>query len=374
MKKIPITVPYLSNKESEAAARVVRSKWVNQGPMVEQFEQAVSRFVKSKYAVATSSGTSALHIALLLAGIKPNDEVILPSFTFIATVNNIIHLGAVPVFVDIDPKTYNLDPKKVEECINHKIRNSKFGIRNLKAIMPVHQIGLPAEMKHILKTAKKYNLRIIEDAACALGAEYNGKKIGSISGLTCFSFHPRKIITTGEGGMITTDNKNLYEKAKSYRSHGVSGSGEYNIPGFNYRMTDIQAAIGIEQMKKLKNLITKRVKLAERYNKAFENIKHLVTPYVPAGTKHIYQSYMLRIKQNSQKTRDAIMGNLEKKGIAVRKISAVHMEPYYRKNFRGTKLPVTELCHKNTLILPLYPEMTEKEQNYIIQNLKSILK
>lgn len=363
MKKIPIIIPCFSKQEADAAAAAVRSGWVNQGPKVEQFEKMVARFVGSKYAVATSSGTSALHIALLLAGIKPKDEVIVPSFTFIATVNNIIHLGAKPVFVDIDQNTYNIDHTKIEKSISKKT----------KVIMPVHQIGLPAEMKHISKIAKKHNLRIIEDAACALGAQYHGKKIGSLSELTCFSFHPRKIITTGEGGMITTDNKNMCEKAKSYRSHGVNVSGRYDIPGFNFRMTDIQAAIGIEQMKKLNYLITERIRLAGKYNKTLGGIKHLSVPYVPANTTHIYQSYIIRINQNSPVSRDGIMKKLEKKGIATRTISAVHLEPYYRKNFGGIKLPVTELCHKNTLLLPLYPTMTEKEQNYVIRNLKNIL-
>ncbi|MEW6556603.1 MAG: DegT/DnrJ/EryC1/StrS family aminotransferase [Elusimicrobiota bacterium] len=362
-EKIPISIPDLSRKEESAVVNVIRSKWISQGKLVEHFEQMIKEFVGAKYALAVNSCTSALHISLLSLGINDWDEVIVPSFTFIATVNSVVNAKATPVFVDIDLNTYNIDHTKIEKTITKKT----------KAIMPVHQIGLPAEMEHISKIAKKYNLHIIEDAACALGTEYHGMKIGSISELTCFSFHPRKIITTGEGGMITTNNKDIYEKLISLRSHGISTSGKYNIAGFNYRMTDIQAAIGIQQMKKIRHLIDRRIELARRYNESLNKIEYIITPYIPENVKHIYQSYIIRIKQNSPKARDELMKELQKKGIATRKILAAHLEPYYQKKIGEKKLPVTELCNKDTLLLPIYPSMSLKKQDYIIENIRKFL-
>jgi len=262
---IPITKPYFTKNEVEAVKKVIESGWVVQGPKVKEFEEKFAKFVGAKYAIAVNSCTAALHLSLSASGIGPNDEVIVPAFTFIATANVVEYLGAKPVFVDIDPKTFNINPLKIEEKINKKT----------KAIIPVHLFGLSADMEPILKIARKYKLKVIEDAACGLGTLYKGKHVGTFGETGCFSFHPRKAISCGEGGMITTNSKKHNEILRSLRDHGASMSDlarhqkglpmlpEYNLLGFNYRMSDIEAAILIEQMKKVNWILKERRKRAE---------------------------------------------------------------------------------------------------------------
>ena len=371
---IPITKPFIGEEEKKACFDTIASGWVSQGPKVSEFENLISNYVDAKYGVATNSCTSALHIALLSMGIKPNDEVIVPSLTFIATANSVLYTGAKPVFVDIDEKTYNIDPEKIEEKITEKT----------KLIIPVHQIGLSADMDKINKIAKKNNLNVLEDAACALGSEYNNKKIGSIN-TACFSFHPRKSITTGEGGMIVTNNEKIEKLARILRSHGASVSDlsrhksskvvfeEYSYLGYNYRMTDIQACIGIEQFKKLSYIIKRRKEMARRYNNMLGDIKSVIVPFVSNKCTHTYQSYMIRLN-NPKLNRDELMQKLLEKGIATRKgIMAIHREPYYVKKFGSTYLPITEKITDSTIIIPLFTEMTEEQQNYVVENIKKSL-
>ncbi len=254
--KIPLTKPFFDEKEERAVIKVLRSGWIMQGSKVSEFEKRIANYLSVKYAVAVTSGTTALHLSMRVLDIKKGDEVIVPSLTFIASANCILYVGAEPIFADIDEKTYNIDPKDIERKITKKT----------KAVIAVHQIGLPAEMDEIRKICKDHKLFLIEDAACALGAEYKGKKVGGLSDLACFSFHPRKSITTGEGGLITTNNKNYYDELISLRSHGMinkNGEETYPLLGYNYRMTDLQASIGIEQFKKLELILKKRRKLAE---------------------------------------------------------------------------------------------------------------
>jgi dTDP-4-amino-4,6-dideoxygalactose transaminase len=373
--KIPITKPFIDEEEKKACFDTIASGWVSQGPKVSEFEDLISNYVDTKYGIATSSCTSALHVALLTMGIKPGDEVITPSFTFIATANSVLHAGAKPVFVDIDEKTYNIDSEKIEEKITEKT----------KLIMPVHQVGLPADMDIINKIAKKNNLNVLEDAACAIGSKYKGRLIGSIN-TSCFSFHPRKSITTGEGGMIVTNDKQIEKLARILRSHGASISDlerhksdkiifeEYSHLGYNYRMTDIQASIGIKQFNKLDFILKRRKELAKRYDDLLKYIDSVIVPFVPSDCEHNYQSYMIRI--NSEKiSRNELIQKMLEKGIATSKgVMAIHKSPYYTKRFGNVHLPITEKVTDSTIIIPLFTEMTEEQQDYVIDNLKIILK
>lgn len=373
---IPITKLSLTKEDEFAVINTIRSGWITQGAKVAQFEEDVAKYIGVKYAIATTSCTTALHLALIAAGISPWDEVITASYTFIATANAIVYCGAKPVFVDIDINTYNIDPEKIEEAITKKT----------KAILVVHQVGLPAEMDKINLIAKKYKLKVIEDAACALGSEYKGKKIGAISDLTCFSFHPKKVITTGEGGMVTTNNQRFALLLRVLRNHGASVSDLtrhqvkkitrelYKLLGYNYRMPDICACIGITQMNRLECLLDKRRRLAEYYNLRLKSIACLELPSFPEYHKHSYQSFILRLN-DAPIGRDKLIRKLwEEKGIMARRIMAVHKEPYYHLNYPARRLPHTEQALRNSFLLPLYPSLKIKEQEYVIQSLKILLK
>jgi perosamine synthetase len=368
--KIPFARPFFGPEEEEAAVAAIRSGWVSQGPRVAEFERAVADYVGAGQAVATSSCTSALHLALVALGIGPGDEVILPSLTFIATANVLLYVGAKPVFVDVDPRTFNIAPEGVEAAITPQTR----------AIMPVHQIGLAADMDPILEIARAHGLEVIEDAAPALGATYKGRRIGAIGRLTCFSFHPRKSITTGEGGMVTTDDEDLAQRMRALRTHGMSVPAEvrhrvdrviieeYVEVGYNYRLTDIQAAIGIEQMKRLDGLLERRIALARRYSRLLSQVQGIVTPFEPDYGRHTFQSYMILLE--GPWPRDAVMQQLLDRGISTRRgVMAVHLEPCYRGDFGHLSLPVTSHVARQGLILPLYPQMTEAEQDYVIEAL-----
>lgn len=371
--KIPIVKPYFNEKEAGAVKRVVKSGWIIQGKKTREFENLVASYVNSKYTVAINSCTSALYLSLMISGIKRGDEVICPSFTFIATPNSIEHIGAKPIFCDIDENTYNINPFLIEEKITDKT----------KAIMPVDQLGLPYDHDNILKIAKENNLKIIEDAAPSLGSKYKNKKIGSLSPLTCFSFHPRKIITTGEGGMITTNNHSYAEMLQTLRNHGTQSTplqrlkqnsqvDTYPVIGFNYRMSDIHAAIGIEQMKKIEEIIMKREKIAQVYNEELSKINGLKIPFVPTYAKHVYQTYIVRILGTS---RDKVIKELLKKGVMAKPgVDMSHKAICYKNKYGHISLPVTEEAHAKTMLIPIYPSMTEEEQFYVIKSIKKVIK
>jgi dTDP-4-amino-4,6-dideoxygalactose transaminase len=367
---IPITRPVLGEEEVAAAAEVIRSGWLTQGARVEEFETAVARYVGAGRAVAVSNCTTALHLALVAAGVGPGDEVICPSFSFIATANAILHAGARPVFVDIERRTYNIDPELVEAAITPRT----------KALMPVDQIGLAADIMIIRDIAKRHGLKVVEDAAPSLGSMVGSRRVGSMSDLTCFSFHPRKSITTGEGGVITTDDPDAAALMHRIRSHGASTSDlnryrsktvkfeEYRELGYNYRMTDIQAAIGIVQMGKLDSILAERRRLAARYAQLLGGCEWLDLPFAPPARFHTYQSYCIRLRSQGQ--RDAIMADLAARGIATRRgVMAIHLEPFYRELCPGVSLPVTERCSEETLLLPLFPGLTEDEQQLVAESL-----
>lgn len=369
---IPITRPCVGEAEAQAAAAAIRSGWLVQGPQVAAFEAAVAAYVGSRFAVATSNCTTALQLALLCRGIGPGDEVIVPSFTFIATANAVLYAGATPIFAEIDPRTYNIDPASVEAAITPRTR----------AIIAVDQIGLAADLDAIRAIADRHALALIEDAAPAIGANYRGRRVGSISPVTCFSFHPRKSITTGEGGMITTDDEELAARARVLRSHGASipdlvrhHAGTvlieaYEELGYNYRMTDVQAAIGLEQLKKLDAILAARRTLAERYNRMLSGLPGITIPYAPPEAPHTYQSYAVRLDPDLWPSRDQVMAHLLADGIASRRgVMAIHLEPLYRRLFPDVRLPVTEAASAQTLLLPLFAGMSEAEQDRVIGSL-----
>jgi len=371
-KLIPLARPYFDKAEEKAVVSVIRSGWVTQGPKVEELENLVKEYVGAKNAVAVSSATTALFLSLYLKGIAPGDEVIVPSFSFIASANVIVHVGAKPVFIDIDPKTYNLDPEKIEGLITKKTR----------AIIAVDQVGLPCNLDRIRQIAAKHKLFVLEDAACAIGSQYQGRKIGSISEVTCFSFHPRKLVTTGDGGMIVTNSQKLANRARILRHQGMGISDmvrhkskviiheKYPEIGFNFRMTDIEAAVGIEQMKKLPRALKEREKLAKRYDQAFSKSKYLTPPFIPEGYLSNRQTYIIRLSQKAKITRDGLMQKLLTAGIATRRgVMASHLEAPYRKLLGRISLPETEKAVKETIAVPLYPRMTINEQDDVIEKI-----
>jgi dTDP-4-amino-4,6-dideoxygalactose transaminase len=373
---IPVARPFIGAEEEHAVIEVLRSGWVTQGPRVAQFEKEFSAYVGCDHSVAVSSCTTALHLALVASEIGYGDEVICPSLSFIATANAIAYVGSTPVFCDIDPATYNLDPLAIEERVTPRT----------KAILVVHQIGLPAEMNKILAVAEKYGLAVIEDAACAIGSEYDGNLIGQPLGtMACFSFHPRKILTTGEGGMITTNDVNLANKLRKLRQHAMSVSDvvrhnakrvtseTYDEVGYNFRMTDMQAAMGIVQLDRLQSFLQRRRYLASRYDEKLQHLNWIEIPYVPTDCIHNYQSYMIRLVDASAAKRDLIMQKLLEKNISSRRaIMAIHRELPYRSEQWETTLPKTNLVTDTALILPLFHQMTEADQDYIIEVLCSI--
>lgn len=376
--QIPITKPYMDEAEAQAAAQAIRSGWIVQGPMVQAFEKAVAERLGVAHAVAVTNCTSALHLALICSGVGPGDEVIVPSFSFIASANAVLHANATPVFVDIDAHTYNIDPTLIEAAITERT----------KAIIPVAQIGLPSDLDAVLEIANRHGLKVIEDAAPAIGATYKGKAVGAISPVTCFSFHPRKSISTGEGGLITTNSAEIAEHARVLRAHGASVSDlvrhqatrvvieEYTELGYNYRMTDIQAAVGIEQLKKLDYILERRQALALRYKQLLDGIEGITPPYVPAEATHTYQSYAIWLDLKVVPSRELIMERMLERGVATRRgVMAIHEEPYY-KHTRGVNisLPVTEAATRQTLLLPIYTTMTAEEQDYVVEALKTALR
>lgn len=374
---INLSKPFLTSEEAQAASDVIMSGWVTQGPRVKEFEGLFAQYTGANHAVAVSSCTTALHLALLAAGVGPGDEVICPSLSFIATANSILHAGATPVFADVDKRTLNIDPHQIEELITE----------NTKAIMIVHQVGLPADIDAFRLICDRHKLKLIEDAACAIGSAYKGKKIGAHSELVCFSFHPRKVITTGEGGMITTSKSEHAERLRKLRHHGMSVSDiirhtsskvifeEYEELGYNYRMTDIQAAIGIKQLEKLDWLVSERRKLANYYHQELANVDCLELPVEDEGYFFNYQSYWIYLKDNAPVERDSLIEKLRDKGIATKRgIMTVHREPAFKKFNLKKALPASEDISDHSLLIPLYAGMTKEETLFVAQSIKKILK
>lgn len=362
--------PYLTGEESAAVAEVIESGWLSQGPRVREFETAFAARVGAPDAVATTSCTTALRLALHSVGIGPRAEVIVPSLSFIATANAVWECGATPVFADIDPLTYNLDPTSAEAAITPRTR----------AIMPVHQVGLPADMDRFTELGDRYGVAIVEDAACAIGASYKGKPVGSLGHVACFSLHPRKVITTGEGGMIAVPDAALGERMKRLRAHAMDISDlarhraqdvvfeSYPERGFNLRMTDMQAALGLAQLRALDYVLSRRRHLAQRYTEALRWIPGLEPPYDPPYAERTWQSYCVRVTPEAGLSRTELMRRLLADGIATRRgVMAIHREPAYAGGSRS--LPHTDAAARDILMLPLFPDLSEHEQDYVIDRL-----
>lgn len=376
-RNIAIAQPSTDDEDWFSLRESVLSGWLTQGPKVAEFERAFAEIHQVKHAIATTSCTTALHLTLAALEIGPGDEVIVPAFTWVATANVVLHCGAKPVFVDVDPKTYNLDPEKLKASLTLKT----------KALIPVHLFGLCADIPAIRKIAPQ--IPMIEDAACAVGASLDGQSAGSLGLAGAFSFHPRKVITTGEGGMITTNDDALAEKIKCLRNHGASISEEerhkgpkpyllpeFQLAGFNYRMTDLQGALGLSQLKKLKNLQSERQKWAQFYTDNLSDIRWLKTPWIPKNTYHAWQAYVISIDPAEiKKSRNEILELLKTKGISARPgtHSVPHLQ-YYSKRFGYTKedYPVSFGCEQNTITLPLHSQIIADDYSYIGDVLHSL--
>lgn len=364
---IKLSVPDIGQEELNEIQKVFESKYLVHGDKVEEFEEGVKQYLNVKNVIAVSSGTAALHLSLLALDIGEGDEVIVPDFTFPATANVVEVCGADTKLVDIKLQDFCIDVDKIEEQITERT----------KAIIPVHEFGQSADMDRIIELSKKYNLKIIEDAACAFGAEYKGLKVGTIGDLGCFSLHPRKAITTGEGGIIVTNNDKLAEKIRILRNHGLSyknGKAEFVTPGLNYRMTNIQGAIGVVQLKKADKLNKKRIEAARKYNRLFENIGDVITPLEREYGKHIWQTYHIVI--NKDICRDELIKNLRLKGIETNfGAYSVHSEPYYEEKYSldDKLLSNSKKAHENGLALPLHQNLTDLDIELIVEEIKGQL-
>ncbi len=386
---VPVARPTLGQDEVAAAGRAILSGWVTQGPEVAAFEREFAAFVGAQHACAVSSGTTALHLALLSVGVRPGDEVITVSHSYIATANSIRYCGALPVFVDIDPATFNIDPAKIEPAISGRTR----------AILCVHQMGMPCDLKAVVELGHRHKIPVVEDAACAVGSEirWDGhwEKIGRPhSDVACFSFHPRKLLTTGDGGMLTTASAEIDGKFRLWRQHGMSTPDtvrhssavvtfeSYPELGFNYRLTDIQAAVGREQLKRLPEALTQRRQMAQRYRQLLADVPGLLLPAEPQWASANWQSFCVRLPANANQRR--VMQAMLDEGIATRRgIMCAHMEPAYQKpgtwrcadvgcipNGNCSNLSESERAQSDGVILPLFSAMTDEQQRRIADALR----
>lgn len=388
-RKIPIAKTFFDDKDIANIIKPLENGWVVQGAFVKQFEEGFSNFTKAPYSIAVSSCSTALHMALAALGIKAGDEVIVPAFTWISTANAAEHLGARVVFCDISLETYNIDISQIENKITPRT----------KAIMPVHLFGLPAEIDEIIKIGEKHNLHVVEDAACGFGAYYKDRHVGNFGDIGCFSFHPRKAITTGEGGMLTTSDEKTACLLRALRNHGATTSdfarhnskgafllSEYNYQGYNYRMTDIQGALGVTQLEKARWIQEQRISKAEYYNKLLADVDFLKTPKCPDHMIHGYQSYVCLFQPEPislaklpklNKMRNDLLIALEEIGISTRQgTHAVTLQNYYREKYeiKNDDYPKACFADKLTIALPLYPQITEEEQQYVVENIKGEFK
>lgn len=379
-RNIPIAIPSLGDEEWEAVREPLSSGWLTQGPKVAEFEKAFSLVHDLNHSLATTSCTTALHLALEALGVGPGDEVIVPSFTWVATANVVLYCGATPVFCDVDTETFNIKVSDIASKVTERT----------KAIIPVHLFGLCADIDSI-KEQLPPHVKIIEDAACAAGASYKNHYAGGIGDMGAFSFHPRKTITCGEGGMLTTNHKELFIQAEKLRNHGAEISEEmrhlgprphilpdFKVKGFNYRMTDLQAAVGCVQLEKLSSFITERQKYANFYTDKLSEIEWLRPQYVPDYiTQHAWQSYVCYVDPDkAPMPRNEIMDHLKSKGISTRPgTHAVHMLTYYKDKYNivADDFPGAKSCEENTMAIPLHNRMSQDDYYYVVDELLKII-
>lgn len=381
----PIRQDYLSygkqtvdDADIQAVVNVLKGDYLTTGPFVKEFEEKVADYVGAKYAVAVANGTAALHMACFAAGIEEGDEVIVTPMTFAASANAVLYCGGTPVFTDIDPRTYNIDPEKIEEKITSKTR----------AIMPVDFSGQSVDMDKIEAIAIKHNLTIIEDAAHALGSEYKGKKIGSQADMVEFSFHPVKPVTTAEGGVITSNNEELYKKMIMFRTHGITrdrdllhqnhGSWYYEQQylGYNYRLTDVQSALGTSQMKKIDKFINRRREIVKQYNDAFKDLDEITTPFEAEFSNSGWHIYVIKIKPNLlTATRKGIFDALQAENIGVNvHYLPVYLHPYYQElGYKKGLCPLAEELYESMITLPLYPSMTDRDVDDVVNAMLKVI-
>ena len=358
--KVPIAKPIIGDEEIENVVEVLKSGMIAQGPKVEEFEERFAEWVGADYAVAVNSGTAALHVALLSCGIGEGDEVITSPFTFIASGNSILYTGARPVFADIDLKTYTLDPNSIENLISE----------NTKAILPVQLYGQSANMDKINEIAERYGLIVIEDAAQAHGATCNGHKVGSLGDMSCFSFYPTKNMTTSEGGIITTNDEDLADNAKVFRAHGSSIRYHHDEIGYNFRMTDISAAIGLAQLDKIDGFNDKRIENAAYLNEGLKNVDGVVTPYCAYGSKHVYHQYTIRVEKGD---RDDWVDIINECGVGtgIHYPIPLYDQPIYRTFGISGNCPNAELAADNVISLPVHPSLTKEDLDLVIEAVKT---
>lgn len=376
---LPYGKQWIDEDDIKAVVNVLKGDFLTTGPYIGEFERAVADYVGAKYAVAFSNGTAALHGACYAAGIGEGDEVITTPITFAASANCVLYQGGTPIFADIDEKTYNIDPKEIEKKITEKT----------KAIIPVDFTGQPVNLDAIHEIANKHNLVVIEDAAHALGAKYKGKMVGSLSDMTMFSFHPVKHITSGEGGIITTNSKDYYEKLLMFRSHGITRDAdkmlenhgpwyyEMQFLGYNYRMTDFQAALGVSQLKKIDNFVARRKKYVEMYNEAFKEVKQVTTPFQDKESDSSWHLYIIKLDLESLKgSRKEIFQALQAKNIGVNvHYIPVHLLPYYKEmGHKNGDYPIAEDLYERIISLPLFPAMEEKDVQDVIDAVKETIR
>jgi len=369
--KIPLAQPDITNLERKAVLEVLKTPSLSLGPKLREFEEKIAKFIGVKYAIAVNSGTSALHLIIRAMEIKDGDEVITTPFSFIASANCILFERAKPVFVDIDPLTLNIDPQKIEKAITKKT----------KAILVVDVFGHPVDWDKILKIAKKYKLKVVEDSAEALGSEYKGKKCGSFGDAAVFAFYPNKQITTGEGGIVLTNKKEINDLCKSMASQGrgvKTGKWLEHIRlGYNYRLDEMSCALGIAQLNRIKEILKKREKVVKMYNEKLKDFSEVEIPYVGPNVKMSWFVYVIQLnKKYTQRNRDKIIKEMKKRGIQTSNyFSCIHLQPFYRKMFgfkKGSFL-IAESISQRTIALPFYNNLKEREINYIVKNLKEII-
>jgi len=362
---IPVANPNFTESEAKAVYDTIKSGWISMGKKVQEFEKLVCDYTGAKYAIAMNNGTSTLHAILTALNIGPGDEVILPTLTYVSSANVILYTGATPVLCESDPKTFNVEPQEIHSKIT----------KNTKAFMTVDLKGMPVDYDAFNSLSEATGIPFISDSAESLGSEYNGKKVGAQAFASSFSFFANKNITTGEGGMITTDNKSFYETLAILRNQGQEGRYNHTRLGFNYRMTDIQAALGVEQMSRIENILNEKNELAKNYNKNFQNIEEIKIPYLPSYVnKHSWYNYTITVDSN---IRDNLIDYLNEKGIETRlSFPPIHIQPYYSKrfNYKPEDYSMAYESFQKFLDIPIWAGLNQKQQTYIINEIISFLK